>query len=552
MLSSGFFNPAGCRPLAGAPTDDVALIKGTTLLEMRQDTISEALAALAIEAAHAPAVVWATDRGADELTWSDLYDRARRGAATLLRLNPQRSRVAIAAMNSVEWIVAMYACTVAGMPVVPISASCTDEEARYQIDHARVGLIVAAVEAGGHRVLERMSKVAATTPTSPGILDINQIDSSSRVAPAATSPDDEFLVQYTSGTTGRPKAASISHRAVLNSAWVLMRAVGFEPGDRFLNPLPLHHVGGSVTGLIATLAGRGAYVLFERFSPQAVVQALRQTAPTIAGLVPTMMIDLLNLPGFAPADFASLRTVMSGATAVDPALVIELENRLGIAVIGSYGQSEAPAMIASAPDDPAEIRIQTLGRVLAGRDFCIRDRNGALLPIGTEGELCVRGPLTMSGYLNADGLIDPAVDTEGWRGTGDLCTMDEHGVVTFKGRIREVVIRGGLNVYPAEVEQALSTHPSLSAIAVFGVSDARLGERVIAAVVPASDAELDITELSALAEQRLSSYKRPAEWVVVAKLPRTSTGKIRKHLLREWHEKGVLNHECGESVNQDG
>ncbi|MGV0791492.1 class I adenylate-forming enzyme family protein [Mycolicibacterium sp. XJ1819] len=188
---------------------------------------------------------------------------------------------------------------------------------------------------------------------------------------------------------------------------------------------------------------------------------------------------------------------------------------------------------------------RTLGRCLAGRDYVIRDRDGAVVPVGEVGELCVRGPLTMTGYLQPGGGIDEAVDTEGWRATGDLCAMDGNGVLTFRGRIREMIIRGGLNIYPAEVEQALSSLESVSESAVFGVSDARLGERVVAAVIPATDADIDITDLAAVAAARLSPYKRPVEWIVASTLPRTSTGKVRKHLLREWYEAGTLPLNCG-------
>lgn len=157
-----------------------------------------------------------------------------------------------------------------------------------------------------------------------------------------------------------------------------------------------------------------------------------------------MIIDLLAMPGVGPPDFASLRTVVGGATAVDPALILDMEAKPGVTVIGAYGQSEGPAMIASSLEDSVDVRMRTLGRCLAGRDFCTRDRSGAIVRVDAEGELCVRGPLTMSGYLRPDGSIDPAVDAGGWRGTGDLCTMTADGVITFKGRIREVVIRGGL------------------------------------------------------------------------------------------------------------
>ncbi|TAM65173.1 class I adenylate-forming enzyme family protein [Mycobacterium sp.] len=529
---------------ADVPHGGRAYVAGVDGFTVTSETVGQALMRLADEAAERPAVMWTTDRGAAELTWLELCDRARRGAAILFELNPRRERVAIAALNSVEWIVAMFACAFAGMPIVPISASGSDDETRHQLDHARVGVVLAARSAGNYRVLDRMNALAASLERPLVVRDIADLGSTVLASPTAVSPTDELLVQFTSGTTGRPKAASLSHRAALSCGAVFMRAVGCSEGDRFLNPLPLHHVGGSVTGLIAVLAIGGAYILVERFSPQAVLDALRQTRPSIAGLVPTMMIDLLALPDVTPADFASLRTVIGGAAAVDPALIAQMEHRLGITMIGSYGQSEAPAMTASSREDSPTVRTQTLGRCLAGRDFAIRDRAGAITALGEIGELCVRGPLTMSGYLRPEGGVDPAVDAEGWRPTGDLCSMDHNGVISFHGRIREVVIRGGLNVYPAEVEQAISTHESVSEVAVFGIADKRLGERVVAAVIPTGGGAVDVDQLTALAAERLSSYKRPAEWLVVTSLPRTSTGKVRKHLLREWYENGTLEANC--------
>jgi len=537
-------NVAGV-PDVGIPQSGLAYVNRTDRYELTDETIVDALIRLSRDVADQPAVMWASGRGAEQLSWSELGDRAQRGAATLLELNPQRDRVALAALNSVDWLVAMFACAAAGMPIVPVSASGTDDETGYQLQHARVGVVLAARCAGEHRVLERVRALAPSLQTPPAVHDIAEICSTDRATPVSVSSDDEFLVQYTSGTTGRPKAASLSHRAALNSAAVFMRAVGCATGDRFLNPLPLHHVGGTVTGMIAALAIGGTYVLVERFSPHAVLDALRETRPDLAGLVPTMMIDLLALPGVTPADFSSLRTVVGGATAVDPALIAQMERRLGTTVVGSYGQSEAPAITASSPEDPPRTRTQTLGRCLPGRDIAIRDRSGSIAAIGVVGELHVRGPLTMSGYLQSDGSLDRAVDSDGWLGTGDLCSMDEDGVVSFRGRSREVVIRGGLNIYPAEIEQAISTHETVSEIAVFGIPDQRLGERAVAAVIPAPHAEVKITELAALAAARLSSYKRPAEWLVVATLPRTSAGKVRKHILRAWYENGSLRSQCG-------
>jgi fatty-acyl-CoA synthase len=533
------------RRATALPANGLAFVDRVGEHKAVVETVGAALARLANEAADRPAVMWSTGHDADGLTYQQLYGRAAGCAATLLELNPGRARVALAALNSVEWIVAMYACALTGMAVVPISASGTDEEARYQLEHAQVGMVLAAKAANEHRVLDGLAAVCAAFDRPVEVRDIADLDAGTAAVPVPVTVADEFLVQYTSGTTGRPKAASLSHSAVLNCGIAFSRVWGGGGQDRYLNPLPLHHVGGSVTGLVTALAMGGTYVLIERFSPEALLDALRHTRPTIAGMVPTMMIDLLAMPGVKPGDFASVRTIIGGATSVDPALVAEMEQRLGATIIGSYGQSEAPAMLASSPHDPLSVRMNTLGRTLEGRAVAIRDVDGRIAATDEVGELCVRGSLGMSGYLQADGSVDPAVDSAGWRRTGDLCSMDVAGIVTFRGRIREVIIRGGLNVYPAEVEQAVSTHESICEIAVFGVTDERLGERVVAAAIPSAGVPLGITGLNELAAIRLSSYKRPAEWISVSTFPRTSTGKVRKHLLREWYESGTLELKCG-------
>jgi acyl-CoA synthetase (AMP-forming)/AMP-acid ligase II len=510
-------------------------------LALLHETVGAALIRLSREDADRPAVMWATDRGvADGLTYSELQLAALGVAATLLDINPDRRRVALAALNSVDWIVAMYGCALAGMSVVPVSASGAVAELRYQIEHARVGVVLAAKSAGTHSVLDDVTKLVDSLPTAVLVRDIGAVRSSDSVALPEVSPESEFLVQFTSGTTGHPKAASISHRAALNAGEMFGRVWHGDSGTRLLNPLPLHHVGGSVTGLITSLAIGGTYTLIERFSPQAVIDALRQIRPTVAGMVPTMMIDLLNLPGVTPADFASLQAVVGGATAVDPTLVAEMEEQLGVRVIGSYGQSEAPAMLATAPEDPVHIRMATIGRCLPGRAVAIRDEAGDVLPTNTDGELCVRGPVTMTGYLRDDGSLDTAIDSDGWRRTGDVCSMDDDGLVTFRGRTRDVIIRGGLNVYPAEVEQALSVHESVAEVAVFGIPDSRFGETVVAALLPAPGGSVDVAALKDIAAEHLSSYKRPEDWVVVAELPRTSTGKVRKHVLQESYGRGML------------
>lgn len=551
MTTSG---PAG-RPGPATPQQPgLAYVRAIDLADLREETVDRVLARAARDCGNNVALMWLIDAGVGSMTWAELYSRARAGATTLLELNPRRGRVALVAPNSVDWIVAMFGCAMAGMSVVPISPTATDSEAHHMLSQARAELILAAARVGDRAVYQRICGVARQMPWRPAVRDIADLNESSTrplSTPGAAQASDEFLVQHTSGTTGLPKAAVLSHLAALNSARIWAGAIGLQAGETWLNPLPLHHVGGSVSGVLSALAVGGTFFVVERFTSQTVLRALRMAQPTAVGLVPTMIIDILAMPGVFAADFSSVRTVAGGAAAVDRGLIEEVERRLGVTCIVGYGQSEAPAMAASRPLDPTPIRTQTLGHCLPGRDYYICDRDANVLPTGSVGELCVRGPLTMSGYLQPDGSIDRATDDAGWLRTGDLCSMDDHGVLTFRGRLREVIIRGGENVYPAEVEQVLTSHPSVAEAAVFGVPDKRLGERVIAAVLPQAG-QIDQQDLDAFAQSRLSRYKRPTEWIMATTLPRTSSGKVQKHVLRQRYEDGTLGAERDALSQQNG
>jgi acyl-CoA synthetase (AMP-forming)/AMP-acid ligase II len=532
--------------MANAEQRTLSWVAAAAAVELSHDTVGDVLSRLARDAPDDPALRWLTDTGTGAMTWSQLYQHASGAASALLRMNPHRRRVALVSFNSVDWIVAMFGCALAGMPVVPIAASVIDSEAEELLTLARVGVILAVKSVADDPVLDRMRVVAKTLSPRPVVCAIGEINAATTqvVGPdSAVRGADEFLLQFTSGTTGTPKAASLSHRAAINSARIYAQACGAQPGDCWLNPLPLYHVGGSVSGLVVTLAYGGVYIVIERFSSQVLLRALREIRPALLGLVPTMVIDLLALPTASASDFSSVRLVIGGAAAVDPALIDDMESRLGITFGVAYGQSEAPMMAASSPGDSASVRSRTLGRCLPGRDYRVIDRTGNVVPIGSLGELCVRGPLIMSGYLQPDGTLDPALDNQGWLCTGDLCCMDDEGVLTFGGRIREVIIRGGANVYPAEVEQALQAHAAVAEAAVFGVADKRLGERVVAAVILAGDG-VDSSTLASFAQSKLSRHKRPTEWICAKTLPRTSTGKVRKHLLQQWYEDGTLQGKC--------
>jgi fatty-acyl-CoA synthase len=515
-------------------------VRGTDRVTLSDNTVGDVLIENALTYPDHRALAWLTPTDLASMTWGELYTGSRSAADVLAAINPEKKRVAFVAPNSTDWIIAMFGCALMGMAVVPTDPRATESEAEHIFTLADVGVVLVSDTDGGD-VMSRMTVVAEKIANHPAVRPISGWRQS---GPAGTQPSAcvpcgaEFLVQHTSGTTGLPKAASLSHGAALNCARFFADGAGARQGDTWFNPLPLHHVGGSISGILAALVVAGTYVVAERFSPELALRVVREAQPGIVGLVPTMLIDLLAMPEVHESDFVSVRTVIGGATAVHPGLIEDVERRLGITFLVGCGQSEAPCMSMSSVRDGVLVRTRTLGRPLAGRDYYIANNAGAAAPRNSVGELCVRGPLTMSGYLRADGSVDDVTDDFGWRQTGDLCSLDVDGVLTFHGRSREVIIRGGTNIYPAEVEQALSGHDSIAEVAAFGVPDARLGERMVAAVITVGGGVVSLADLSRYAAARLSSQKRPTEWIVVSEFPRTSTGKVRKHALRQWYEDG--------------
>ncbi|MET7773947.1 class I adenylate-forming enzyme family protein [Nocardia sp. NPDC005366] len=524
-----------------SPPADSSEYFGTPAM-LSEGSVGAELGRAAAETPAGVALRWLTPHGSAAMSWIQLYRRAI-GAARLLRaLDPGLGRVALIADNSVDWVVAMFGCALAGRTAVPIGTGSTDAEVKHMLTVARATTVLVSERRGGDAVLARISVVAQQLPQSPRVRELREVTSAEGEGGESDRIDagEEFLLQFTSGTTGVQKAAVLSHRTALNCARYYVEALGAGPGETWLNPLPLYHVGGSVAGVLVALAHRGSFTVLERFSPQVALRVLREIRPALVGLVPTMIIDLLGSPGVSAADFDSVRLVIGGATAVDPGLIADMETRLGITFLVAYGQSEAPTMTVSRPDDTISVRTRTLGRCLPGRDYRIVDEKGVTVPLGRVGELHVRGPLTMTGYLRPDGTLDSALDAEGWRNTGDLCSMSAEGILTFHSRLREMIIRGGLNVFPAEVEAVIAAHETVAEVSVFGVPDSRLGERVVAAVLPAAGAEIEWDEVLGLTRARLSRYKQPSEWIVATSVPRTSTGKIRKHQLRSRYEDGSL------------
>lgn len=498
-----------------------------------ESTVAQRLTTLARTKPGDDAIAWLAPGGARAaMTWEQLSDMAHKVGVALVGLTGGVGRVGVLGRDRRQWAVAFYGAACCGCGVVPLQPDPKPDILAARCRQAGVDIILVTDESPfasvDHIGKVRIVRVGALMG---GPVDGRAAAGFCAASVARTRPDDPFLYQFTSGTTGVPKLAVLSHRAVLGSAEWYVRGAGGQDGDTLFNPLPLEHVGGSVAGLIGALTIGGTYVAIAKFDVDTVVPLVNTMKPALVGVVPTMIIDLVDSGKATPQDFASVRSVVGGATRVDPGIIDRIENDLDIVFLVAYGQSEAPCMTMSGVDDPQWLRTRTIGRPLPGRDYCIAGPDG-VADEGEIGELCVRGPLIMSGYLGEDGKLVSVTDSDGWMRTGDLCSLTD-GVITFHSRLRDVVIRGGENLYPAEIEPVLSAFPAVSEVSVFGLPDRRLGERLVAAVRVAPGAEVDTAELDSFAAERLPRRSRPTQWFVVEDFPRTSTGKIRKPVLRE-------------------
>jgi fatty-acyl-CoA synthase len=499
-------------------------------------SIGGQLVSQATERGDAPALYW--PGGPDPLrtvTYGQLYDDASRLARALLTTLEPGAAVGLCAPNSVEWVQAEYACALAGLVLVPMNPAMADPELAHILKLSGTELLLTVERYRGQPLGDRMRKLAASSRSTPPVLDLASWAGSAHGTSTlpTVAADDVFLVQYTSGTTGRPKGAVHTHASTLNAAAIWCADWGHRESDVLITPVPLHHVGASVNGLLGSLAAGAAVGVMGAYDPAVLVSLVRDTRATVLTAVPTMLFDVLRQPGFNPASLPHLHTVVGGGSAVPAETVRQIETTFGVQFVVSYGQSESPSILQTRRDDPIDVKANTIGRPLPGRDARIARPDGSTADDGEIGEICTRSPMRMSGYLGQPDATAEVIDAEDWLHTGDLGAMDERGYVTSHGRAREVIIRGGENLYPGEIEAVLARHPSVRAIAVVGGPDERWGEVPVAFVVPTPNAAVDGDELEAHGREHLASFKVPRRWIEVSELPLTASGKVRKVALRE-------------------
>lgn len=505
------------------------------------------------------------------IRWSfaELLERSDAFAAGLLALglNPG-DRIGVWAPNCAEWTLTQFAAARAGLILVTINPAYRLSEVEYTINKVGLSALVAATSfktSDYPAMIEELApEVPASTPgglhavrlpmlrsliligeaARPGWLRFDDIAARGgdaerqRLAAIAPTldPDDAINIQFTSGTTGLPKGATLSHRNILNNGYFVGRTQGLGEGDRICIPVPLYHCFGMVMGNLASIT-HGAAIVYpsEGFDPEAVLRAVEAERCTALYGVPTMFIAVLAHPRFDDFDVSSLRTgCMAGAICPEPLMrqVVERLNMRDVTI--AYGMTEtSPVSFQTAPDDPFERRVGSIGRVQPHLECKIVGADGNIVPAGEPGELCTRGYSVMIGYWDEPQRTMESIDGDGWMHSGDLATIDAEGYGNIVGRLKDMVIRGGENIYPREVEDYLYRHPAVEDVAVVGIPDERMGEELCAWVRLKPGASADAEAIREFCRGQIAHYKVPRYVRIVSEFPTTVTGKVQKYLIRE-------------------
>jgi fatty-acyl-CoA synthase len=547
--------------------ENLSYVHGAHEVPLIGQTIGPYLASVAARHGDSDAVVVPHQN----VRWSyrEFDQRVTRVAAGLLRLGLRPGdRVGIWSQNCAEWVLVQFATARAGLIMVNINPSYRRSELEYVLDKVQCSaLILAPAFKSSDYIAIVRAVVPAIHHARPGALQSEQLphlrhvirlgdertdgmfNFSELLAPPTDDQlaqlarveeglqfDDPVNIQFTSGTTGAPKGATLTHHNILNNGFFIGEAMRLGADDRLCIPVPLYHCFGMVLGNLACVT-HGAAMVFpgEGFEPKAVLETVQAERCTALHGVPTMFIAILDHPDFDNYDLSTLRTgIMAGSPC--PAEVMSRVigtmhmNEITIA----YGMTEtSPVSFQSSTDDPVALRVATIGRVHPHLEVKIVDGSGNIVPRGVKGELLTRGYSVMLGYWGDDEKTRETIDAARWMHTGDLAVIDEQGYATIVGRSKDMVIRGGENIYPREVEEFLYRHPKIQDVQCVGVPDKKYGEELCACVILRPGMEADVEEIRAFCQGQIAYYKVPRYVVFVNAFPMTVTGKIQKFVLRE-------------------
>jgi fatty-acyl-CoA synthase len=489
----------------------------------------------------------ASDRSARRRwTYGGLCADAEAVARGLLQRYREGDRIAIWSPNVPEYQLVQYGVALAGMTLVTLNPAFRPEEARYVLEQSGSTACFAADRFRDRPLAATAHQLVEVVPSLQEVHQIDQLGPLMEAGKAATplpvvDPASPAQILYTSGTTGAPKGAMLPHLGMVNNIPYAVRriACGVEDEAVFMSVLPMFHLAGCVVAAIGSMALRGSLLTVNGFNAALVLRLIEEERITTMNLVPTMMLAMLADPTLLEHDLSSLGSIMLGGASVAPELVRRVESELGIPAIVGYGMTEAACVTMTSHLDSAEDRHNTCGRPFPGVAVRVVDpQTGAVCAPCVPGEVQTAGFHTMSGYHANPEATAAAFTSDGWYRSGDLCTIDTRGYLRVVGRSAEMIIRGGENIYPREIEDKLLLHTAVDEVAVIGLPDDYYGEVPAAFVRFRPDAHASATELREFLYERLTGVKVPAQWFFVDEFPRTPSGKIRKFVLRELWRQG--------------
>jgi fatty-acyl-CoA synthase len=491
-------------------------------------------------------------------TWGELGARVDDLAAGLMSLGLERGdRVGIWSPNTSEWTLAQFATAKAGLVLVNVNPAYRRSELEYAMNKVECKALILAPALKTSNYLEIVEDLVKARKLphlrhvvrlgkdkTPGMLNFDDVatagGNAEKVKLAELGPklqfDDAINIQFTSGTTGHPKGATLSHHNILNNGYFVGEGLKLTPADRLCIPVPLYHCFGMVMGNLGCLT-HGSTMVYpsEAFDPLATLQAVAEERCTALYGVPTMFIAQLDHPEFAKFDLKSLRTGIMAGSPCPIEVMKRVQSHMNMSEVTiAYGMTEtSPVSTQCATDDPVERRVSTVGQVLPHIEIKIVDTEGKAVARGETGEFCTRGYSVMKGYWNDAAKTAEAIDEAGWMRTGDLATMDKDGYVNIVGRLKDMVIRGGENVYPREIEEFLYRHPKIQDVQVIGVPDPRYGEEICAWIKLHNGQTATAEEIREFCKGQIAHYKIPRYVEFVPEFPMTITGKIQKFVMRD-------------------
>jgi fatty-acyl-CoA synthase len=482
-------------------------------------------------------------------TYAELLDEVTKAARALRGRFEPGDRLAVWAPNYPEWIILEFASAMAGLILVTVNPAFRSSEVAYVLQQSRSVGVVTATEFRGTPMLAMVEEIQPSCPELREVIRFDQwdelLDGGADLAGELPDPvpSDPVMIQYTSGTTGFPKGALLHHRGLVNNGAHMMGRMGLGDAEVIVGVCPLFHTAGCALTVLGSIAIGATLIYEEAFDPGLALELFQTYGGTAMLAVPTMLVAITEHPAFATADLSSVKAVVSGGSLVPEQMVRRFEE-LGISFTIVFGQTEcSPIASMTHSHDSIGDKAGTIGPPMPGVEVKIIDPvSGATLPIGGVGEYCTRGYHVMHNYFENSDASARAIDDEGWLHTGDLCAMDDRGYCTVEGRLKDMIIRGGENIYPRELEDLLFAHPTVGEVAVVGLPDERWGEVVAAFVRPAPGQTVCKEELFAYARGHLAPHKTPKYWVRVDAFPVTASGKIQKYKLRDQWAAG----ECAE------